>query len=65
MPVNMHPGCSYNLGQMPESGIPPNIAPKVVTPKMHLPIWVSSGTLIGQLANVTIFGAGVRGSVTF
>ena len=43
--------------QTPESGIPPNIAQKVVTPKIHLPIWVSSATLIGQLATVTIFGA--------
>ena len=47
----------FNKGQTPESGIPPNIAPKVVTPKIHLPIWVSSGTLIGRLATVTIFGS--------
>ena len=55
----------FNYGQTPESGIPPNISPKTVTPKIHLPIWVSSATLIDQLATVTIFGAGVRWSIAF
>ena len=45
------------LGQTPKSDIPPNIAPKVVTPVMYLQIWDSSATLIGQLAIVTVFGA--------
>ena len=45
------------IGQTPESGIPPNITPKIVTPKNYLQIWVFSATLIGQLATVTIFGA--------
>ena len=40
-------------------------APKSVTPEIHLQIWDSSATLIGQLATVTIFGAGVRWSITF
>ena len=42
---------------MPESGIPPNIAPKIVTPENYLQIWDSSATLVGQLAIVTLFGA--------
>ena len=45
------------LGQTPKSDIPPNIAPKIVTPKIHLQICDSSATLIGQLAIVTVFGA--------
>ena len=45
------------LGQTPKSDIPPNIAPKVVTPENYLQIWDSSATLIGQLAIVTLFGA--------
>ena len=40
----------------PESGIPPNIAPKRVTQTIHLQIGDLSA-LIGQLAIVTIFGA--------
>ena len=43
--------------QTPKSDIPPNIAPKVVTPENHIQIWDSSATLIGQLAIVTLFGA--------
>ena len=43
--------------QTPKSGIPPNIAPKIVTPENYLQIWGSSATLIGQLAIVTLFGA--------
>ena len=44
-------------GQTPKSDIPPNIAPKVVTPENYLQICDSSATLIGQLAIVTFFGA--------
>ena len=44
-------------GQTPKSDIPPNIAPKIVTPENYLQIWDSSATLIGQIATVTIFGA--------
>ena len=44
-------------GQTPKSDKPPNIAPKIVTPKNYLQIWDSSATLIGQLAIVTLFGA--------
>ena len=47
----------YSKGQAPKSDIPPNIAPKVVTPENYLRIWDSSATLIGQLAIVTLFGA--------
>ena len=54
-----------NIGQTPESGTPPNIAPKILAPKIHLPFWISSGTLIGHSATITIFGAGVRWSITF
>ena len=42
-------------GQAPKSDIPPNIAPKVVTPEIYLQVWDSSATLIGQLAIVTLF----------
>ena len=69
--LNIHQYCLFFIihyvffGQTPESGIPPNISPMIVTPKNHLPIWVSSATLIGQLATVTIFGAGVRWSIAF
>ena len=45
------------IGQTPKSDIPPNIAPKVVTPENYLQICDSSATLIGQLAIVTLFGA--------
>ena len=38
-------------------GIPPNIAPKIVTPENYLQIWDPSATLIGQLAIITLFGA--------
>ena len=48
-------------GQTPKSDIPPNIAPKIVTPENYLQIWDSSVTLIGQLATVTIFGAMLGG----
>ena len=48
---------SYFKGQTPKSDIPPNIAPKVVTPENYLQICDSSATLIGQLAIVTLFGA--------
>ena len=51
----------YINGQTPKSDIPPNIAPKVVTPENYLQIWDSSATLIGQLATVTIFGAMLGG----
>ena len=51
------PWPSKVLGQTPKSDIPPNIAPKIVTPENYLQIWDSSATLIGQLATVTIFGA--------
>ena len=37
--------------------IPPNIAPKIVTPENYLQIWDSSATLIGQLGIVTPSGA--------
>ena len=59
------PSSMIKKRQTPESGISPNIAPKSVTPKNHLQIWDSSATLIGQLATVTTFGAGVRWSITF
>ena len=45
------------IGQTPKSDIPPNIAPKIVTPKNYLQIWDSSATLISHLAIVTLFGA--------
>ena len=45
------------FGQTPKSDIPPNVAPKIVTPENYLQIWDSSATLIGQLAIVTLFGA--------
>ena len=45
------------VGQTPKSDIPPNIAPKFVTPENYLQIWDSSATVIGQLAIVTLFGA--------
>ena len=48
-------------GQTPKSDIPPNKAPKIVTPEIYLQIWDSSATLIGQLATVTIFGAMLGG----
>ena len=47
----------FLYGQTPKSDIPPNTAPKIVTPENYLQIWDSSATLIGQLATVTIFGA--------
>ena len=47
----------YNIGQTPKSDIPPNIAPKLVTPENDLKICDSSAKLIGQLAIVTLFGA--------
>ena len=47
----------YSKGQAPKSDIPPNIAPKVVTPEIYLQVWDSSATLIGQLAIVTLFVA--------
>ena len=49
----------------PESGIPPNIAPKSVTQTIHLQICDLSATLIGQLAIVTIFGAILGGIPLF
>ena len=45
------------IGQTRKSDIPPNIAPKIVTPENYLQIWDFSATLIGQLAIVTLFGA--------
>ena len=45
------------LGQTPKSDIPPNIAPKIVTPENYLQIWDSSAMLIGQSGIVTLFGA--------
>ena len=47
--------------QTPKRDIPPNIAPKVVTPENYLQIWDSSATMIGQLATVTSFGAMLGG----
>ena len=47
----------YSIGQTPESDIPPNIAPKIVTQENYLHIWDSSATLNCQLATVTVFGA--------
>ena len=44
-------------GQTPKSDIPPNVAPKVVTPENYLQIFDFSVTLIGQLASITLFGA--------
>ena len=44
-------------GQTPKSDIPPNVAPKIVTPENYLQIWDSSATLIGHLAIETLFGA--------
>ena len=44
-------------GQTPKSDVPPNIAPKIVTPETYLQICDSSATLIGQLVIVTLFGA--------
>jgi len=49
------------LGQTPKSDIPPNIAPKHVTPENYLYICGSSVTLIGQLATLTTFGAMLGG----
>ena len=49
------------FGQTPKSDIPPNIAPKIVTPENYLQIYDSSATLIGQLATITIFGAMLGG----
>ena len=51
----------FEKGQNPKSDIPPNIAPKLITPENYLQIWDSSATLIGQLAIVTLFGAIVGG----
>ena len=51
----------FKKGYTPKSDIPPNIAPKIVTPEYYLQIWDSSATLIGQLAIVTIFGATLGG----
>ena len=48
-------------GQTPKSDIPPNIAPKIVTPENYLQISDSSVTLIGQLAIETLFGAMLGG----
>ena len=48
---------NFLKGQRPKSDIPPNVAPKIVTPENYLRIWDSSATLIGQLAIVTLFGA--------
>ena len=47
----------FNRRADAKSDIPPNIAPKMVTPENYLQIWDSSATLIGQLAIVTLFGA--------
>ena len=49
-------GTTFRVGQTPKSDIPPNIAPKIVTPENYLQIWDSSATLIGQLAILTLFG---------
>ena len=52
----------YNIGQTPKSDIPPNIAPKIVTPeKLSSDLGDSSATLIDQLATVTLFGAMLGG----
>ena len=48
-------------GQTPKSDIPPNTAPKLVTPEDYLQIWDSSATLTGQLAIVMLFGAKIGG----
>ena len=48
---------SFMKGQTPKSDIPPNVAPKIVTPENYLQICDSSATLIGQSAIVTLFGA--------
>ena len=45
--------------------IPPNIAPKIITPKNYLQIWDSSATLIDQLTTVTIFRAMLGGIPLF
>ena len=55
----------YFIGQTPKSDIPPNIAPKNVTPENYLQICDSSATLIGQLAIVTLFGAILGGISLF
>ena len=52
---------TFTVGQTPKSDIPPNIAPKIVTPENYLQIWDSSATLIGQLATVPTFGAMLGG----
>ena len=44
-------------GQTPKSGIPPNIAPKVVTPESYVQVCDYYATLIGQFATITTFGA--------
>ena len=54
---NKNKNITFSFGQTPKIDIPPNIAPKVVTPENYLQIWDSSATLIGQLAIVTLFGA--------
>ena len=51
------------VGQTPENGIPPNIAPKRGKSEIRLQILDSSETLIGQLAVVTLSGAVVRSSL--
>ena len=55
----------FLYGQTPKSDIPPNTAPKIVTPENYLQIWDSSATLIGQLAIVTHFGAILGGISLF
>ena len=55
--ISRSAGLTEQKGQTPKSDIPPNIAPKIVTPENYLQIWDSSATFIGQLAIVTLFGA--------
>ena len=50
--------------ETPKSDIPPNIAPKNVTPEIYLQIyifWDSSAMLVDQLGIVTLFGAMLSG----
>ena len=53
---NVHTS-SFKKGQTPKSDIPPNVAPKIVTPENYQQICDSSATLIGQLGIVMLFGA--------
>ena len=52
----------FREGQTSKSDIPPNVAPKNVTPEKYLQIWDSYATLIVQLSIETLFGAIIGGT---